>query len=224
MTIDRRSLIALGAASVLGPASADAGETAETAARSSLDVVAGTLPDKFIGDGGRTLYVYLSLGCPSCARFHASTLPELRRSLVGEGGLRIVYREFPLDVRAFAAAMIVRKSGDRYFDALDLLFAEQATWVASGDPGPIFRRLAAQVGVDREAYDATMVDRPLYEGLSAIKEQARRLGVRGTPTLFVRGRKIEGDLPASAIASEYAGDGSLPARDHAGTAATGGVR
>lgn len=224
MTIDRRSLIALAAASVLGPASAGAGETSEPTARSSLDVVEGTLPDKFIGRADETLYVYLSMGCPSCAKFHATTLPDLRRTLVAEGRLRIVYREFPLDVRAFAAAMLVRKAGDRYFDALDLLFAEQAHWLTARDPGPTFRSLAAQVGVDREAYDATMADRPLYEGLSAIKEQARRFGVRGTPTLFVRGRRVEGDLPAAALAAEY-GDGRPPElRDHAGFAVPGGGR
>lgn len=224
MPIDRRSLIALVGASILGSSRAGAGEGTDQAVRLSLDVVGGTLPDKSIGRAEETLYVYLSLNCPSCAHFHAVALPELHRTLVAEGRLRIVYREFPLDVRAFAAAMLVRKAGDRYFDALDLLFAEQAGWVSARDPGPTFRRLLAQVGVDREAYDATMADRPLYEGLSAIKGHARRLGVRGTPTLFVRGRKVEGDLPAAAIAAEYAGAPSREPQERAVEAVLGGAR
>jgi protein-disulfide isomerase len=203
MQLDRRSFLALGAAALVPSAAAQAHAT-DAAAVPPIDALAGALPDRILGSAGETLYVYLSLGCPSCANFHATTLPELRRTLVDEGRLRIVYREFPLDVRAFAAAMIVRKAGDRYFDALGLLFAEQTSWVPARDPGPIFRRLAAQVGVDKEAYDATMADRQLYEGLSAIKEQARHLGVRGTPTLFIHGRKVEGDLPAQAIAAAYA--------------------
>jgi protein-disulfide isomerase len=214
MQFDRRSFIALGAAAMVPPTAAQAHGT--DAAIPPLDAVAGALPDKILGSAGETLYVYLSLGCPSCANFHATTLPVLRRTLVEEGRLRIVYREFPLDVRAFAAAMVVRKAGDRYFDALDLLFAEQTSWVSTRDPGPIFRRLAAEVGVDKEAFDATMADRPLYEGLSAIKEQARHLGVRGTPTLFIHGRKVEGDLPAQSIAAAYAsGSAEGPGADAA---------
>lgn len=221
MQLDRRSFIALGVAALIPSAAAQAHET-DTAIVPPLDVVAGALADKSIGSAGETLYVYLSLGCPSCANFHAATLPDLRRTLVQEGRLRIVYREFPLDVRAFAAAMVVRKAGARYFDALDLLFAEQTSWVSARDPGPIFRSLAAKVGVDKEAYDATMVDRPLYEGLSAIKEQARHLGVRGTPTLFIRGRKVEGDLPAQSIAAAYAS--GTPAEPGADAASQDGIR
>jgi protein-disulfide isomerase len=214
MHLDRRSFLAIGAAALVPLVAAQA--HGADAVLPPLDAMAGALPDKSIGSAGETLYVYLSLGCPSCANFHATTLPELRRTLVEAGRLRIVYREFPLDVRAFAAAMIVRRAGDRYFDALDLLFAEQTSWVSARDPGSIFRRLATQVGVDKEAYDATMADRPLYEGLSAIKEQARHLGVRGTPTLFIRGRKVEGDLPAQSIAAAYAsGTAAQPGADAA---------
>ncbi len=103
--------------------------------------------------------------------------------------------------------MIVRKAGDRYFEALDLLFAEQRHWSPERDPGPTFRRLAAQVGVDKAAYDATLADRALYDGIAAVKDQGRSLGVRGTPTLFIRGEKVEGDLPTGMIAARYAEPG-----------------
>ena len=202
MPIDRRSLLMFGGMCGLGFAPATA--RADTAGMPGLAVQAGSLPEKAVGTGAETLYVYLSLGCPSCANFHGTTLPELRRTLVADGRLRIVYREFPLDVRAFAAAMIARKAGDRYFDALDLMFSEQHVWLQQRDAGPTFRRLAAQVGVDKEAYDATMADRPLYDAIGLVKEQAKGLGVRGTPTMFIRSEKIEGDLPIDAIAARYA--------------------
>lgn len=205
MSFDRRTFLALGGMACLGLPGPAAAESPQR--NTALDVVAGALPEKSIGTAAQTLYVYLSLGCPSCANFHAETLPELRRTLVADGRLRIVYREFPLDNRAFAAAMIVRKAGDRYFEALDLLFAEQRHWSPERDPGPTFRRLAAQVGVDKAAYDATLADRALYDGIAAVKDQGRSLGVRGTPTLFIRGEKVEGDLPTGMIAARYAEPG-----------------
>lgn len=205
MPIDRRSLLMLGG--LCGLVSRPTRALAGAAGAPRLDVQAGALPEKSIGTGAETLYVYLSLGCPSCAHFHGTTLPQLRRTLVSDGRLRIVYREFPLDVRAFAAAMIARKAGDRYFDALDLLFAEQHDWLPQRDPGPTFRRLAAQVGVDREAYDATLADRALYEAIGAVKDQAKSFGVRGTPTMFIQGEKVEGDLPFGPIAAKYAAAG-----------------
>lgn len=203
MPIDRRSLLLLGGLGGIGIAPAAAYEG--TSRSPGLSLQAGPLPERSVGASTETLYVYLSLGCPSCANFHGATLPELRRTLVADGRLRIVYREFPLDVRAFAAAMIARKAGDRYFDALDLMFAEQHVWLQQRDAGPTFRRLAAQVGVDKEAYDATMADRALYDAIGVVKEQAKGLGVRGTPTMFIHGEKVEGDLPVGTIAARYAG-------------------
>lgn len=39
--------------------------------------------------------------------------------MAGVGRLRIVYREFPLDDRSYAAALLARQAGDRYFEAID---------------------------------------------------------------------------------------------------------
>lgn len=194
MRIDRRSFIAAAGLALACPRAAFALDIAATGS---------SLPDKAMGTGAQTLYVYMSMGCPSCAEFHRKTIAEVRRVLADAGRLRIVYREFPLDGRSYAAAMLARQAGDRYFEALDLLFAEQAFWMQAKDSGAAFRTLAARLGLPPGIVGTVATDRPLFDGIAAIRKHAIALGVSGTPTLFVQGEMYEGGLPAPVLISRF---------------------
>ena len=72
---------------------------------------------------------YSSLTCPHCADFHRDVLPRIQQEYIDKGLMRYVPRDFPLDGRALAAAMIARcVPPDRYFAFLDMLFRDQQTW------------------------------------------------------------------------------------------------
>src|SRR6187399_2973161 len=84
----------------------------------------GALPEMSIGkaDAKVTIVEYASMTCPHCAHFHATTLPALKTKYIDPGKVRLIFREFPFDVRAEAGFMLARGSGDNYFPMVDVLF------------------------------------------------------------------------------------------------------
>ena len=79
MRIDRRSFIAAAGLALACPRAAFALDIASTGS---------SLPDKTMGSGAQTLYVYMSMGCPSCADFHRKTIAEVRRVLADASAAR----------------------------------------------------------------------------------------------------------------------------------------
>src|SRR5215475_11961023 len=94
------------------------------------------LPEMALGSAKArvTIVGYLSLTCPYCAHFEENVLPLLRTKYIDSGKVRFVVREFPLDLKAVTAAMLVRciAAGDskRYFDALAQSFILQPALLA----------------------------------------------------------------------------------------------
>jgi len=91
------------------------------------------LADKVLGSAAAPVAIieYSSLTCPHCASFHKDTLPQIRTTYIDTNKVRLVYRDYPLDQAALSAAMIARCSGERYFAAVDLLFATQNAWAGA---------------------------------------------------------------------------------------------
>src|SRR5688572_19868637 len=55
-----------------------------------------------------TVIEYASLTCPACAMFHNLTFPLLKKNYIDTGKIKFIYRDFPLDGLAMAAALMVR--------------------------------------------------------------------------------------------------------------------
>ena len=64
--------------------------------------------DKVLGSAEApiTIIEYASLTCPHCASFHTETLPTVKSDWIDTGKAKLVYRDFPLDGAALAAAVI----------------------------------------------------------------------------------------------------------------------
>ncbi len=74
----------------------------------------GDLPDLVVGQDNAkvTIVEYASMTCGHCMAFHdLRSFPELKKKYVDTGKVRFIFREFPLDARAFAASMLARCAG-----------------------------------------------------------------------------------------------------------------
>jgi len=134
------------------------------------------------------LVVFTDFECPYCAE----TEPVLKRVVETYGNaVSLVMRDFPMANRkaAFPSAVAARcasKQG-KYWPYHDLLFANRTQLTAEN-----FRRFAAQVGMNVDAFEQCVADPATRAAIDAEVEEARAYGVEATPALFVNGRIVNG--------------------------------
>lgn len=154
------------------------------------------LAERSLGDASAkvTITEYSSLTCPHCADFHRDVLPQIKENYIDKGLVRYVPRDFPLDGRALAAAMIARcVPPDRYFGFLEMLFRDQQAWARSANPLEDLKVRAQLAGLPPAGVDACLADQELSKGIQgAAAEASKREGIESTPTFFIDGRKISG--------------------------------
>jgi protein-disulfide isomerase len=153
------------------------------------------LPDLVMGspDAKVTIVEYASMTCGHCKNFHTKVLPELKTKYVDTGKVRIVFREFPLDPRAFAASMLARcAGGEKSLPLISALFETQADWAyVKENPTPKLFEIAKQAGFTQESFDKCLTDQALLDKLTAIRTRgAETFGVSATPSFFINGKKL----------------------------------
>ena len=142
-----------------------------------------------------TVVVYSSLTCPHCAAFAAKVLPELKAKYIETGKVRFVWRDFPLDPLAAAAAMLTHcVDGAKAFALVETLFATQSQWAAGpGDANAKLFEVAKKAGFTRESFDACLKDQALMDSLTAARTKAgKTLGIDAAPTIIVNGQRVSG--------------------------------
>ena len=159
----------------------------------------GQLGDKALGpaDAPVTVVEYASMSCPHCAHFDATTFDQFKQKYIDSGQVRYIFREFPLNAPAYAAAMVARCApADRFFDVIHAYFRSQEQWLRS-DPAVLragLLEVAKPFGFTEQTFDACLSNQALFEQLNAVKERGAAFGVQATPTFFINGQKFEGAL------------------------------
>lgn len=154
----------------------------------------GPLPEFTLGraDAPVVIVKYMSLTCPYCRRFMAETFPVLKRDYIDKGHVRLVLREFPIGKTSGTATIALRCAPmDKYLPLYEKFLQQQSAWVSQEvRPDAIFK-VAQQVGLTREKFDACLKDQALIDALKQIKDRGRTLGIIGTPNFFVETRLVK---------------------------------
>ncbi|HIC96544.1 TPA: tetratricopeptide repeat protein [Candidatus Bipolaricaulota bacterium] len=148
-------------------------------------------------DAPVTIVEFLDLLCPFCARFAVDTLPKIMERYVRPGKVRIIFRFFviPGEVEELVAeAALCADEQGKFMEYHDILLAK----THAGEPprtAEALKGLAAGLGLDTRAF-ARCLDSHEYAGvIERDIDEALSLGVKGTPTFFIEGRKLEGAVP-----------------------------
>ena len=166
------------------------------------------------------LVEYGSLTCPHCRHFAETGMGPLRAYVKG-GKVSFEYRNYILNGVDIAATLVARCGGPRRFFAIaDKLYSTQPDWVGKvinlgpdekqklndlDDGGRMVRvgevsgitSLAASQGLPAAQANKCLADTAAMTRLEQIVERGRDLGVKGTPTFFVNGAKVDaGDWPS----------------------------
>lgn len=151
--------------------------------------------EKFIGnaDAPVTIVEYLSLGCPHCKNFHENILPKLKADYLDTGKARLVFRDFPLDGVALAAATLTRCVNDlAYFAMVDTLFKQQEVWHVQDGMGQV-ANIAKGAGMDEAAFNACINDPARKNAVIASRQEGEtKFKVDSTPTFFINDRVVKG--------------------------------
>jgi protein-disulfide isomerase len=119
------------------------------------------------------------------------------RSLMSRfgGKVRFIYRDYPIEsihpasLQASVAAECAREQG-KFWPYHDKLYANQHA-LSLAD----LSSYAEQVGLDTAQFQSCVVEDRYKAAVEADLDTAVDLGLRGTPTFFFNGQKIEGVIP-----------------------------
>jgi protein-disulfide isomerase len=161
----------------------------ETVDLSSIDL--SRAPSRGPSSAAVTLVAFCDFECPFCRRVQP-TLAELERRYGPD--LRIVFKQLPLAIhenaKLAAIATFAADEQGSFWQLHDALFDTRT------QPDRMeLERLADDVGLDVERFRSALDSAELAERVEQDVADATRLGIRGTPTFLVNGKKLAGAQP-----------------------------
>jgi protein-disulfide isomerase len=143
---------------------------------------------------------FSDFGCPYCARFARTTLPEIRKEFIDTGLVR--WRYVPVtfgfaggELMGVAAECAAREGGaEAFWEAHDVFYERQVA-LRGADARPRILDFLAEAGLDREALNACMSETGPRALLERHNQASQEFFVRGTPTFIVNGVPMSGALP-----------------------------
>ena len=161
---------------------------------------AGPLGEKFLGDKKApvTVIKYASLTCPFCRVFQIKTFRKFKAKYIDTGKVKFILREFPIGHTSGHATVAMRcigqKNTAKFFDLYNRYITQQRKWVSQEVRFTSIYKIAAQVGITRNKFDSCIKNQKIIDGLKWVKQRGRNLGVSGTPTFFINGKKYRKPL------------------------------
>ncbi len=156
-----------------------------------------------VGDAEAPLTVveFTDISCPYCSSFYSGTRASLQAEFVEGGKVRWITLSYVSGLYPNSEALFLGLEcagrQDRYDDFLRVAYLDRESWIRADkdEVETVAENLADQVGLDRAAFSSCRTDPSIRERLRDIVTLSREVGVRGTPTWFVDGFLVMGDLP-----------------------------
>jgi protein-disulfide isomerase len=133
-----------------------------------------------------TIDEYASLGCPHCADFDMNTLPQLKKTYIDSGKVKIIFHHFPLDKVSLDAALFVQcVPPAQAWDAINLLYFQQQKWVLDPDYQNKLVGYGAMLGLPEAAVKACLSNGKMRDMiLQGRVDAVQKLKIEGTPTFI----------------------------------------
>ena len=206
---DQKFLISKDNKSLLRVARMDLTEDPYQSTMSKIDL-AGR-PVRGNKDAKVTIVNYDDFECPFCARMHETLTQDILKTYGDK--VRIIYKDYPLiEIHPWAkhaannANCLAAQSSDAFWSFADYMHANQrqissqskslAEQEANIDR--ITLEQAAKANISKDTVQACIKAQPGKQ-LQASIDEADKLGVSATPTLFINGYKLEGAVPAEEL-------------------------
>ncbi len=122
--------------------------------------------------------------CPFCGRFHAQTLPALKKDYIDTGKVQYIFRDFPLEFHpnAMSASIAANCAGEQgaYWGMHDSLFVNQKRLGKV-----LYEELAKTLKINAGSFDSCLKDEKQAKEVTNDFVYGQSVGIEGTPTFFV---------------------------------------
>jgi protein-disulfide isomerase len=148
-------------------------------------------------DAKVSIIAYSDFGCSHCANFALGQEKQLRAEYEPTGNVRYEYRHFiisPPDTANAANASECAADQGRFWDYHDLLFSQQGV-AQSPFAKANLKQYAAQLGLNTQQFDECVDQDSHLEKVYRETADGKDAGVSGTPTFFINGESIPGEVP-----------------------------
>ncbi len=146
-----------------------------------------------------TLVEFGDFQCPACGSYE----PIVRQVMSDNKDiLRIVFRQFPL-TSIHQNSLVASKATEaaslqgKFWEMHDMLYDKQKDWSSSSDARSVITDYAKALGLDVNKFSKDMDDKTLEDKIMAQYKEGVDLGVQGTPTFFLNGKKIDNPQTAA---------------------------
>jgi protein-disulfide isomerase len=144
-------------------------------------------------DGKVTLVEFGDFQCPACAAFE----PIIRQVMTDNKDiLKFSFRHFPL-TQIHKNALLAAKASEaaglqgKFWEMHDILYDKQDEWGEALNARDFIMLYANTIKVDIKKFSNDIEDKKLEDKILAEFKEGVKLGVQGTPTFFLNGKKIE---------------------------------
>jgi protein-disulfide isomerase len=156
------------------------------AAESVKPIELGDSPSKGDADAAVTVVEWADFQCPYCS-MAAPIVGSLVKRYPGQ--VRVLFKHYPLpghehSEKAARAANAAGKQG-KFWEMHDLLFVKQSEISEKGIEG-----FAKELGLDMKQFAEDWRSEAVADAVAADRKQAEKLGLRGTPSIFINGRSF----------------------------------
>ena len=143
------------------------------------------------------ILVYESLTCPHCAEFHKEVYPDLKKSFIDKGLVKIEFKNFPLDIAGLNASKIAHCKNDGKSDILHFLYHNQNTWTKGETIDEINLNLKMLINKENLGIDFNKcINNKKIEDhiLESRIEGVKKFEINSTPTLIINNKKFDKPL------------------------------
>ena len=160
-------------------------------------VATAGFPSKGPADAAVTIVEFSDFECPYCGGFYP-TLKEIEKNYKDK--IRIVYRQFPLTsihpraMKAAEASLCANDQG-QFWQMHDAMFTDQSKLEVAD-----LKDKAVKLSLNAAAFNACLDSSKYASNIKNEILEGAKLGVNGTPSMFINGRFLSGDQPYEDLA------------------------
>ncbi len=143
-----------------------------------------------------TLVEFSDFECPVCRSLH----DVLRGMLPNYPQVRIVFKDFPLDMHpwartaALAGRCAYQQDPTAFWKVYDAIYDQQEV-ISASNAWSKMMDFATQAGLNPDGFKACMASAEAGAAVDASRANGQQLEVNSTPTVFVNGRRLVGADP-----------------------------